>query len=86
MKKQMMGDLIADYEAELIALELANRPADMAQRAATIQREINAGLRDAEGHLILNGPEECQHCGEHHYPDESCIEDEEEEDDENDEG
>ena len=55
-----MGDLLGGYEAELIEIEKASRPADDARRAAMIQREIASGLRDADGELISPDPVESE--------------------------
>ena len=67
-----MDDLMAEYEADLIAKEQAERPAYEARRAAMIQQEIDAGLRDEDGLMIL--PEIVE--------DDDEEEDEDEEDDE----
>jgi hypothetical protein len=67
-----MGGLMAEYEAELTAREQADRPAFEARRAAMIQREIDAGLRDADGNLIAPAHDMCPMCGEHHDPDADC--------------
>lgn len=55
-----MGSLMDAYEAELIAKEAAERPAWEAQLAARVQSEIEQGLRDEDGELIVSEEAEAE--------------------------